>query len=219
MKKFKAYTLLEMLVVMTIMIILLGVGFGAYTSFTETTKFNEDVSNLQSDILIIQRASMLLERDPNENWVYGLGIDLGSVNEGSYDFFKWCSEFTHFGSPETRAQYPAYVEGESDGILPVPTGSYPDQSECPYGAADDSLLLLSGYSGGVMNLKGSIEISDSVRFILFESVSGRVFFYDGFGNRIDGSDLNITFRKNYGPDKTLEIKTLTGRTKIIEAIN
>ncbi|KUK75818.1 MAG: Prepilin-type cleavage/methylation, N-terminal, partial [candidate division WS6 bacterium 34_10] len=72
MKKVKAYTLMEMLIVMSIMIIVLSLGVYSYIAYIETTKYNQDVANLQSDITAMQRASMLFKKDADDGWVYGV---------------------------------------------------------------------------------------------------------------------------------------------------
>jgi type II secretory pathway pseudopilin PulG len=219
MKKLKAYTLMEMLVVMTIMIILLSVGFTAYASFTETTKYNQDVADLEQDIIIIQRAAMLLERDSDEDWIYGLGIDFSglrgdaSARTGEYTFFKWCSEVSEFGAPRTRARYPRYIEGDSsiNGIMPtVVSGT---STKCDAGL--NELVPLTGYGTGDLSLQEDVSISSDIRFLLFESVSGRAFLYDTGGNLLNPNvDLEIHFSKNFGDAKVLQIENLTGRTKV-----
>lgn len=218
MKKLRAYTLLEVLVVMSIMIILLAVAFYSYASFTEATKFNQDVANLQHDVLILQRASMLLERDPGENWIYGLGIDLSGirVGNGGYTFFKWCSEFADFGDPKTKGPYPASEDDAPDvGVLPW--GDFRNRP-CDI-VGEEYLTNLNKYGKGNLNLKERVSISGDINYIVFESVSGRAFLYDTVGNRVlHNIDLEINFDKNYGQKKTLTIENLTGRTKITELI-
>ena len=216
MKKLKAYTLMEVMVVMIIMIILLGLSFSAYTSFIETTKFNEDVSVLQHDILIIQRASMLMERNDQEDWIYGLGIDLGGLEysvgsgDGTYSFFKWCSSSADYGTEETKAKYPG---GED---VQIPMNSYTDDYQCV--SNPNELVSLIGYGYGSLNLKEDVYIVNSnIQFIVFESVSGRTFMYDSDGFRVD-TDLEIRFNKNSGESKILTVKNLTGRTKLSDVV-
>lgn len=213
---------MEILVVMTIMVILLGVGYSAYASFTETMKFNQDIADLQSDILIIQRASMLLERKPGENWVYGLGIDFSDVRsgKGEYTFFKWCSEFTDFGPKKTKGVYPAHdpddLDGPNNGYLPG--GDL--VSEC-INTTTQERASLTAYGKGVLNLKEKIEIlgPSNPGYLVFESVSGRAFLYDTGGVRIDGDiDMEILFNKNFGLRKVMIVENLTGRTKIKDYI-
>jgi len=219
MKRLRAYTLLEVLVVMSIMIILLGLAFSSYASFTEATKFNQDVANLQSDIVILQRAAMLLERDPDEYWIYGLGIDFSGVENGNgeYTFFKWCSEFTDFGDEKTKGEYPYYIDSEDpfDGQIPLNISG----TTCDIAKADE-LANLTKYGKGNLNLKERVSINSDIQFLLFESVSGRAFLYTNEGMRVDPTvNLEINFEKNFGQEKTLTVQNRTGRTKITEYIH
>jgi hypothetical protein len=203
------------------MIILMGLAFGSYASFTETTKFNQDVANLQNDILILQRSSMLLERDPGEYWIYGLGIDFTGIKSGTgeYTFFKWCSAYPEFGNPETRGEYPYYIEGDPDADGSLPTiGGVLSNDTCE-DITSDRLVTLSGTVRGTLNLKDRVDIADSdPSYLLFESVTGRAFLYDNDGWLIQNhtEDLDIQFTKTYGQNKTLIIENLTGRTKIVD---
>lgn len=209
---------MEMLIVMSIMIILLALGFNSYASFTETTKFNQDVANLQNDILVLQRASMLLERKPTEYWIYGVGIDFGGVmsRNGEYTFFKWCSQFEDFGDPLTKGEFPADdPDIQSDGALPIPSANSTAR-KCDIGTINTSVPL-GGYMNHKLALKDDVRIKSDIRFLLFESVSGRAFLYKSDGTRVD-ADLEIVFMKNYGQHKTLTVNNLTGRTKITEYI-
>ena len=213
MRKFKAYTLMEVMVVMIIMIILLGLSFSSYTSFTEATKFNEDVSVLQHDILIIQRASMLMQRNEDEDWIYGLVIDFGGIknnHDGTYDFYKWCSPSPDFTAEEKNSEYPA--QGG-----PIPS-IYTSISECTEGT--NRLVKLIGYGYGSLNLGDDIHIDSNVKFLVFESVSGRAFLYGEDNQRIEDPniDLEIVFDKNYGQSKILTVKNLTGRTKLNDVL-
>jgi hypothetical protein len=82
-----------------------------------------------------------------------------------------------------------------------------------------SIIEMSGYPRGMLNLKGSIVVPNDIRFVLFESVSGRAFLYKSDGSRVSANtDLKIEFHKNYGPCKMLVVKNLTGRTKVIDCM-
>ena len=224
MKKLRAYTLLEVLVVMIIMIIIMALGISAYVSFGEMTKFNQDVANVQNDILVLQRAAMFFEKDPEEYWIYGIGIDFTGVaeDEGTYVFFKWCSEFEDFGDLKTTGKYPYFdpEDLENDGKIPT---TISEGSLCTEDNAD-KLLSLSAYGQGDLKLKEDVSITGG-QFILFEAVSGRAFVYDENGNliRINDStipvedrDIRLVFNKNVGDNQTLVIRNLTGRTELIK---
>ncbi|HCC67893.1 TPA: hypothetical protein DEP90_01605, partial [Patescibacteria group bacterium] len=181
MKNLKGYTLMEVLVVMIIMIILLSVGMYSYMSFAETTKFNQDVANIQNDILVLQRAAMFFERDSDEYWLYGLGIDFSGVQDGNgtYTFFKWCSEFPDFGDIKTRSEYPNY---DPEYPLSLNNGNIPtfvSSGSCKAGNTN-KLLSLSEYGNGKFNLEEDVSISGG-QYLLFEAVSGKAFIYDTNG--------------------------------------
>lgn len=198
---------------MIIMIILLSVGTYSYMSFAEVTKFNQDVADIENDVLIIQRAAMLFKRNPSDNWLYGIGIDFqGVINgDGTYTFFKWCSEFEDFGNIKTKSEYPNYdpnfdLSG-TNGNIPISYGEV-----C---TGDVSTLVpLSGYNIGSFNLGKDVSITGG-RFLLFEAVSGKAFVYDIDGLLVESDDIRIVFDKNIGDQQTMVIKNLTGRTELL----
>ncbi|MCD4756228.1 type II secretion system GspH family protein [bacterium] len=212
MEKVKAYTLMEMLVVMTIMIILLSVGIFSYLSFAKTTQFNQDVADIQNDVLIMQRAAMLFERDPDEYWLYGVGVDFGSLGngEGNYEFFKWCSPYPDFGDVRTKSEYPnfdpEYSFSDTNGNIPVGISD---------GVCDGEMKLvkLSGYGVGNLNLDEDVSIANG-RFLLFEAVSGKAFIYDSSGTLVD-ANVEIILNKGVGDRHMLVIKNLSGRIELI----
>ncbi len=213
MEKIRAYTLMEMFIVMTIMVILLSVGIYSYASFAKTTQFNQDVADIQNDVLIMQRAAMLFEKDPDEYWLYGIGIDFEDLSsgDGKYSFFKWCSEYPDFGGVRTKSEYPnydpAYSFSETNGN--IPTGI--SEGTCN-GAM--KLVKLSGYGVGNLNLDEDVSIANG-RFLLFEAVSGRAFIYDSSGVLVNDANIEITLDKRVGDIHVLVIKNLTGRIELI----
>lgn len=230
MKKLKAYTLMEMLIVMTIMVIILGLGMSAYVTFTESTKFNEDVANIQSDILTMQRAAMLFKKGKDEAWAYGLGIDFGGVinGDGTYRFFKWCSGYSSYsaGGTQTSGPYPNYDgSGSSFGISLINEYTSSSCDETLPTAGEDYILSLTGYGMGSFNLGDDVEMREInicgdgspclPRFLLFEAVTGRVFFFEEDGTIIPtGNDIVIEFHKNFGEGHELVIHEFTGKTTL-----
>jgi type II secretory pathway pseudopilin PulG len=223
MKKIKAYTLIEMLIVMSIMIIILSIGVYSYIAYIETTKYNQDVANLQSDITAMQRASMLFKKDADDGWVYGVGIDFGGVidGEGTYKFFKWCSGFDEYGHIRTTGKYPNYnPDADSSWGLPVTTpdpepyqstscSDFIDPTTYPNGA----IVSLSDYGIGRFNL-GEDVFAVHGQYLLFESVTGRTFIFDSYGNLVN-DNLGIAFDKRVGTSNMLSVHNLTGRTEIL----
>jgi type II secretory pathway pseudopilin PulG len=187
-KKYLAYTLIEMLIVISILIILGGLTFTSFDGLQNTVKMNEYVLNLEQDIRSMQRASMLLERNPGEKWLYGIGIDFRDIGQdGNYKTFKWCAPFDDYGHISTRSKIPAYdpnLEGGEiiSANLPVITeiigsmcGNEVDSKE--------HLRNLPGYERSVSMPRATVsfEEENEARYVLFESVSGRAFFYNDAG--------------------------------------
>ncbi len=194
-KKYEAFTLLEMLLVLGIMIVLGGIGTSSFMGLHNSVKMNEYAMTLEQDIRRIQRASMLLERNPMENWLYGIGIDFSRMDtgEGDYRVFKWCTPFADYGDITTTSKVPAFdssrdIHNLDDAKFPassIPEGNLCDSDILP----DDKtqLRILPGYERSITIPRSDItfDYDDGPRYVLFESVSGRAFFYD-----IDGNLLN-----------------------------
>lgn len=197
---------MELLVVMTIFSILGAMSFSAFGSLQNTVKMNEYILTVEQDARSVQRAAMLLQRDSGEKWLYGLGIDFGDLashDNGVYTVFKWCSPFTDYGDILTKSSLPAYTPSktlgsptgigtESNGYLTVTAMG----SSCGTGISS-SLSILPGYDKSTTTPKSKITITEidgkKPRFVVFESVSGRTFFYDENGELL-----------NYGSNGKLE---------------
>lgn len=178
--------------------VLSGMTFSSFSGLQNTVKMNEYVLTLEQDIRYVQRAAMLLERSSDEKWVYGLGIDFGSMSDdGKYTIFKWCSPFSDYGNIATRSELPAYDPnqdlgtvlvgngGDLNGYMNI-SGGITNSSICNLSAFSSTLRTLSGYSQSSSTPKSNISISpidnnNNPRYVIFESVSGRAFFYDSSG--------------------------------------
>jgi len=186
--KYTAFTLIEMLVVMGIMMILMGMTFTSFSGLQDTVKMNEYMLNMEQDIRSVQRASMLLQRNTEENWLYGLGIDFSKLEEdGKYIPFKWCTPFSDYGDASTRSKVPGYKKGDlnlSGAKLPV--GNI-ESGLCIGIEAEDRLKLLTGYTTDLTMPKSKVHFNSFVRYVVFESVTGRAFFYDFDGNLLNYS--------------------------------
>jgi type II secretory pathway pseudopilin PulG len=234
-KKYTAFTLLEMLLVMAIMMIIMGMSFTSFFGLHDTIKMNEYMLNMEQDIRSVQRASMLLERDTEENWLYGLGIDFTQLGaDGKYITFKWCTPFRDYGDETTRSKVPGYREGD----LSL-SGAYLPYADMVAGIesglctqVDDTVKLLTGYTTELTIPKSTVKFNSDVRYVVFESVTGRAFFYDSQGKLLNYSivegqvvleddptlleelDFTITSMGAAAP-RTMRIHHLSGR---IEAI-
>lgn len=187
---------MEMLVVMAIIVILGAMTFSAFDGLQNTVKLNEYMLTIEQDIRNVQRSSMLLQRNSGERWIYGLGIDFSNVTEdGEYRTFKWCSPYTDYGDIRTKSKLPAYnPEVSIDNInahLPLVTDDSYTSSSCPIAEPESEVKSLAGYSRvarppkGVINITGTEE--NKVNYVLFESVSGRTFFYNQSGSLLNYS--------------------------------
>ena len=105
-KRLVGYTLLELLVVITLFIILGAIGIGGYLGTRETMIARETVETIKQDIRTARLKAMLLEKGEDSNWIYGIGMDFASLSSTgtSGPFFKWCSPFEDFGNEVTKSE-------------------------------------------------------------------------------------------------------------------
>jgi type II secretory pathway pseudopilin PulG len=114
---------MELLIVLAIFIILASFGTGGLIGFRETMFVKENVEKLKQDIELARQKSLLIDRDVDDTWVYGIGIDFRNIGEGTYSMFKWCSPYENFGNDVTRSKLlgwdPDYNVGD---VLPSVQG-------------------------------------------------------------------------------------------------
>lgn len=126
-----SYTLLEMLLVMGIVVVLGAFGVGGFVGVRETMVARENVELIKQDIRSARLKSMLLEKGSDENWLYGIGIDFGTIlsysddNIDGYTFFKWCSPFEDFGNSQTKSVLPGWDPDTVIGTTDFNTGPIP----------------------------------------------------------------------------------------------
>lgn len=221
----QAFTLIEMLIVMTVFLILFGMTIAAFSGLRTSILMNQTTENIKQNFRWTQRAAILLKRAPNENWVYGVGIDLSEFYRegGEYKIFKWCSPFKDYSQdPLAQTQFPNYEENatlDNSGRIPwssdyLPSGystaiSGPRYvNECVtsnIGINDSALVEIKSRGVGYVDdfvLPKPLQIGHrtaaSPRFIVFESVSGTVFFYDTNGKLMNytGGSGNYEFVAN-----------------------
>jgi len=185
-RKYPAYTLLELLVVLSIFSILGAMTFASFDGLQNTVKMNEYMLSLEQNVRTVQREAMLLERNPGEGWLYGLGIDFSAQK-----VFKWCSPFSDYGDIKTKSNLPAYnptanVGTGRNGWLPTDR-SISTSSSC----SGEGLVTLAGFDKSTDLPKSDIVIGDGIGYVVFESISGRAFFYNTNGElinyNVDGS--------------------------------
>jgi type II secretory pathway pseudopilin PulG len=232
-RKYKGYSLMEMLVVMSIIIIIMGIGFGTFAGLHSSISLSEDIATLIQDVKNAQRSAMFIERRSTERWLYGIGLDFSRLeSDGYYRMFKWCSPFDEYGDILTQSSFPNYDPGFSvsltNGTLRT-TNAY-TTSSCPTGSPESRIISFEGYTRNISNnlytfnrsTNPSQDVGGTPVYLLFESVSGKAFMYDSDGVLVnydtDGNLINdrtklvIGFRsKTVGVERGLTIDNISGR--------
>ncbi|HVX92743.1 MAG TPA: type II secretion system protein [Candidatus Dojkabacteria bacterium] len=238
MRKYTAYTLIEMLIVLGIFVILVSLGTAAFAGLRDTVSLNQDVLNLEQDQRNTKRQSLILERNSNERWIYGLGLDFtGFTSQKKYTIFKWCSQFPDYGDVKTTAIMPNYdsalAVSQLNGNLPV-TSTYVNNNCITSGSQNEIVRLQGALDGSVSsnfttNIPSSNDAAGDVGgvpvYIVFESVSGKTFFYD-INGKIVNYDTNgnmvsnpINFvaeitSNNTRVKKTITISNISGKIDV-----
>ncbi len=215
----KGFTLVEMLIVMAIAILLMGLGFISVSGLRESYLEHNFTVGLEDDLRYAQRAAMFMERGEGDNWVYGVGIDFRNIESaGTYDIFRWCSEFTDY----------------SDGVEKMSSELPANGSKLPFNSASDDAAICKG-TEKVIPIEGRLSsapyyegviIKGNVAIVLFESMTGRAFFYDENGNLLNysfsGDEIFLTDNPSnlhlvYGRNeyKELMVKPVSGMITIV----
>lgn len=213
-KRYSAFTLIEMLLVMSILVIIGGLSFAAYQQMQVTIRLNEYTNVLEENIRRVQREAMLLKRYPGESWIYGLGIDFTKADNtetwGRYEVFKWCASDPDYGNPRSTTTIPGYakgsVYGDGNGLLPALSATE-GRIRCNLNGTEERLIIpgyeiglappqgLISFSGGISLV--SPDVKSQIKYLLFESVTGRAFFY--------GSDNSLIGYQQEGNDDPVVI--------------
>ena len=228
---YKAFTLIEMMLVMAISIILFSLVTASYRGVQSTMLRNETELALIQDIHSVQRMSLLLSRPSNEKWPYGIGLDLsqipesGHVNNVEYFIFRWCSPVIDPDNPLIHGKFPNFHSNPSSSKLPA--GLYNnDACKKTTTCNNDSCALekILGTDNVVRIFKKGVQVNrNNVAYILFESITGRVFFYDSAGNLLnyDGSgdfinniNAEIWVTSVDGKSKKITIHPISGKIDI-----
>lgn len=237
---YRAFTLIEMLIVIAIIIILGTLSLAAYQRMQVVMRTNEYINSLEQDIRRIQRDAMLLDRKQGEGWPFGIGIDFRDMGKetslGSYKVFKWCSGEAEYGGRRTTSSVPGY-----DGQDPNTVNLSYDGTMRPIEICFETpglLYLPQRYLDlkppkSKIEVKGRKKVSSAITemdlgCILFESVTGKAFFYDTSGKLINyqarsgnmelvATPANLIIRVKPlrgGVGKNLTIENISGRMEI-----
>lgn len=214
-KKLQGFTLMEMLIVLSIVIILSAVGISGFNSINETFTANENVELVMQDIQSAKLKAMNMDKNEEKTWIYGFGIDFRNAdssngNNGNYKMYKWCSPVENFGDTLeldgkshdlTRAKLPnLYSSGYgvnekiSDVKLCGVLGVYRNGS-IPASCGD------SGYMSSCNTDNGTNLIS-----ILGEDLS--------LLSRFDGQVTLLDLKRSSNPPSFVLFESLTGKAII-----
>lgn len=225
-KKLKAYTLVEMLVVMGIFMIISGMGFATFYGLRDTMSLNQELVTFSQNVRNAQRSSLFLDRKVGERWIYGIGVDYSALASASkYDVFKWCSQFSEFGDTKTKAEIPNFDKtipvGNQNGNLPTANYAFKD---CDLGVAVSELVRSAGSIDEFFETNFDIsfpagnnatgDVGGVPVYLLFESVSGRAFFYDASGNIVNYTSAGLPVSNPV--DLVIEIRS--PRTRVLKTI-
>ncbi len=208
---YKAFTLIEMLIVMTIFMALFTITISAFSGLRTSILMNQTQETVKQNFRWAQRAAILLKRDPGENWLYGIGIDLSTIYQenGTYKIFKWCTPYREYSDDfHTQGKFPNYVDDSGMDVTIGESGNIPfGNSYVPEGYVNpingpsyvdncgDAMDAIFDSAGALAEVKstGTGFVDDFIipaplvlgyksdvtpRFIVYEAVSGNVFFYD-----------------------------------------
>lgn len=113
---YRAFTLIEVLTVLGILIIITAVGINGFLTIRETFIAKENVELIIQDIKSAKLKAMNMSKGEESNWIYGFGIDFRDfMDNEDYHFFKWCAPVSEFGE--------LYSHNETDydltkGVIP-----------------------------------------------------------------------------------------------------
>jgi len=222
--QYRGYTLVEVLVVLMIVIVLGGVGAYSFSGLRDSVLVRQSIEEIKQDLQLVQQKAMLLEKRNGEGWIYGIGIDFTEISEGKYSFFKWCSPFSSYGDIRTRSEILAYNPNEDIGVLTSgygPNATLPLNNWEPSGLCNRNvgvtipsyITIMPGIEEGKIHAGFNISLIEDASYVVFETVTGRVFLYDDDG-------LPVSYNSNgvYIPDKLFGVEIMRNRAKVADII-
>ena len=213
-KKLQGFTLMEMLIVLSIVIILSAVGISGFNSINETFTANENVELVMQDIQSAKLKAMNMDKNEEATWIYGFGIDFRNAdssngNNGNYKMYKWCSPVENFGDTLeldgkshdlTRAKLPNLYSGWE-------VGDMINVSLCDtFNLYKNGSIPASCGSGNDGYVEECSENSTSLSHIKGEDLS--------LLNRFDGQVVLLNLKEDHNPPSFVLFESLTGKAII-----
>ena len=212
-KKLQGFTLMEMLIVLSIVIILSAVGISGFNSINETFTANENAELVKQDIESARLKAMNMGKESEETWVYGFGIDFRNADSSNrrnenYKMYKWCSPVENFGDTLTlsgipydltRAKLPNLYSGVGIGEN-VANVKLCGTSEIYKNGSIPASCGSSGY------LEGCLENTTNLSAVFGEDLS--------LLNRFDGQVVLLNLKEDNNPPSFVLFESLTGKAII-----
>ena len=212
-KKLQGFTLMEMLIVLSIVITLSAVGISGFNSINETFTANENAELVKQDIESARLKAMNMGKENEETWVYGFGIDFRNADSSNgrnenYRMYKWCSPVKNFGDTHilegtsydlTRAKLPNLYSGVGIGEN-VANVKLCGTSEIYKNGSIPASCGSSGY------LDGCLENTTNLSAVFGEDLS--------LLNRFDGQVVLLNLKEDNNPPSFVLFESLTGKAII-----
>lgn len=235
--KYEAFTIIELLLVMSIFVVLFAISLASYRGIQSTTQRNQTTLTLVNDVHTAQRLAVLLTKEKDQKWPYGIGLDFSQVPENGhienveYYIFRWCSPVLDPDTQLTKGRYPNFHKDTSESGIPVGSNKY-NSNACNASSSlcdgKDSCYLekILGIDNIVRSFNKSVQVNrGKVAYVLFESVTGRVFFYDNSGkllnydadgnfNSTDPVSFELWITSVDGLSKKITISPISGRIEL-----
>lgn len=187
MSQIKAFTLVEILVIMAIISAVALITYNGLIGLRRTQEVYQARQTMFQDVRLSRQKAMLLEKSTYET-VYGYGIDLREYNNGHYFIFK-------FGQPK-------------DPTDPAFTPIFPENYDPgDYQIIEKEEVFTEKPDNWTLTAKCGAE---NINYLIFEGVNGNIHTYTAAGSCPVDHDINISFKAENEVPQYLIIKTYDG---------
>lgn len=166
----KAFTIVELLLAITIIGLLFGGGLGGYLGLQKRTAIDQSAMNLKKDIEYIKHSALLNRKDSfDAKWISGFAIKIykNNNNELVYRKYKFCSGSSSFESFSKAGS--------------ITTNSFIDNlticgeaESKKFVSFENNKEIFLDKRVGIMNSK---ILNSNIQLIVFETITGNVRFY------------------------------------------
>lgn len=189
-KNSEAFTLVEIIAVMAIVTAIFVLSWGAFYRMRTTMRLRQVAETMKADLVYAQRSAMFVQRNVDENWTYGIGVDIAGMVDGgedlSYTVFKWCSGGEYYPYNDK-----AFLSAMSNDPYGASTDCRSSKTEI-IAVEDKENIPVS--SQGMTAAVGYGNAEQDVRFIVYESVTGIPHFFASDGSSISTTSVQIVVK-------------------------